>query len=70
MKFGQLIGHTRKIMQKMKQGNQFQTPFCILKKLYISKSKYVLDKSPGIVFPAHFEYDFSTKMFLMLHSIK
>ena len=28
-----------------------------------------LDKDLGIVFPAHFVYDFSTKMFLMLYSI-
>ena len=28
-----------------------------------------LDKGLGIVFPAHFVYDFSTKMFLMLCSI-
>ena len=29
----------------------------------------VLDKSLGIVSPAHFVYNFSTKMFLMLYSI-
>ena len=28
-----------------------------------------LDKYLGIVSPAHFVYDFSTKMFLMLYSI-
>ena len=28
-----------------------------------------LDKDPGIVSPAHFPYDFSTEMFLMLYSI-
>ena len=28
-----------------------------------------LDKDLGIVSPAHFVYDFSTKMFLMLYSI-
>ena len=28
-----------------------------------------LDKGLGIVSPAHFVYDFSTKMFLMLYSI-
>ena len=28
-----------------------------------------LDKGLGIVFPAHFVYDFSTKMFLTLYSI-
>ena len=28
-----------------------------------------LDKGLGIVSPAHFVYDFSTKMLLMLHSI-
>ena len=28
-----------------------------------------LDKSLGIVSPAHFVYDFSTEMFLMLYSI-
>ena len=28
-----------------------------------------LDKGLGIVFPAHFVYDFSTKMFFMLYSI-
>ena len=28
-----------------------------------------LDKGPEIVSPAHFVYDFSTKMFLMLYSI-
>ena len=28
-----------------------------------------LDKGLGIVSPAHFMYDFSTKMFLMLYSI-
>ena len=28
-----------------------------------------LDKGLGIVSPAHFVYDFSTKMFLMLNSI-
>ena len=28
-----------------------------------------LDKGLGIVSPAHFAYDFSTKMFLMLYSI-
>ena len=27
------------------------------------------EKGLGIVSPAHFEYDFSRKMFLMLHSI-
>ena len=30
----------------------------------------VLDKGLGIVSPAHFVYDFSTKMFLMLYSVK
>ena len=29
----------------------------------------LLDESLGIVSPAHFVYDFSTKMFLMLYSI-
>ena len=29
----------------------------------------ILDKGLGIVSPAHFVYDFSTKMFLMLYSI-
>ena len=29
----------------------------------------ILDKSLGIVPPAHFVYDFSTKMFLKLYSI-
>ena len=29
-----------------------------------------LDNGLGIVSPAHFVYDFSTKMFLMLYSIK
>ena len=29
-----------KIMQKMRQGDQFQTYFCFLKKLYMSKSKW------------------------------
>ena len=29
----------------------------------------ILDKGLGIVSPAHFEYDFLTKMFLMLYSI-
>ena len=29
----------------------------------------VIDKGLGIVSPAHFVYDFSPKMFLMLHSI-
>ena len=29
-----------------------------------------LDKGLGIVLTAHFVYDFSTKMFLMLYSIK
>ena len=28
-----------------------------------------LDKGPGIISPAHFGYDFSTKMFLMLYFI-
>ena len=28
-----------------------------------------LDKGVGIVSPAHFKYDFSTEMFLMLYSI-
>ena len=28
-----------------------------------------LDKGLGIISPAHFEYDFSTKMFLVLYSI-
>ena len=28
-----------------------------------------LDKGLGIVAPAHFVYDFSTKMFLMFYSI-
>ena len=28
-----------------------------------------LDKGLGIVSPVHFVHDFSTKMFLMLHSI-
>ena len=30
---------------------------------------YFLDKVLGIVSPAHFVYDFLTKMFLMLYSI-
>ena len=30
----------------------------------------VLDKGLGIVPPVHFRYDFSTKMLLMLYSIK
>ena len=29
----------------------------------------ILDKGLGIVSPAHFVYDFSTKIFLMLYSI-
>ena len=29
----------------------------------------LIDKSLGIVFPAHFAYDFSTKMFFILYSI-
>ena len=29
-----------------------------------------LDKGLGIVSPAHFVYDFSTKMFLILYSVK
>ena len=28
-----------------------------------------LDEALGIIFPAYSEYDFSTKMFFMLHSI-
>ena len=28
-----------------------------------------LGKGLGLVFPAHFVYDFSRKMFLMLHSL-
>ena len=30
---------------------------------------YFLEKGVGLVFPPHFVYDFSRKMFLMLHSI-
>ena len=29
-----------------------------------------LDKGLGIVSPPHFVYDFSTKMYLMLHSVQ
>ena len=110
MKFGQLIEHPKyfylKIMQKMRQGNSFQTTFCLFfLNFMLGKSKWsaywfhyisialklarsrnklfktlhylsrdmvnfaFLHKGLGIISPANFVYDFSTKMFHMLCSI-
>ena len=107
MKFGLSTEYNEKyfsskLMQKMRQGDQFQTSLYFLKmlnmrwkqvvcslvsiplnlpynkiKLYETLDHWsrdmvnfnLLEKGLELVSPPHFEYDFSRKTFLMLHSI-